>query len=264
MTTDTKPETKDDFSFKIGTTAWIAAAYVYYIFLEKDLHLLGSGDGLVYQLLIPAIGVVIYLGTIIAHEIGHAIAFTAAELRVTGITIVFWGGYTSAEDDSQKLLTSGKMEFWVAAAGPLCNLVIALLIYAFVLKMAAPQDVLNSFRSTNDLIELWSIFAVILNCIMFATNILPVFPYDGGKMARGVLMGITGNWVVSTVLITLFTMGLGVFLGWLMLLEVQEVGWLETREWWYLAFFVIMAVYASIHELIMIPHRLTIQKESEV
>ena len=83
-------------------------------------------------------------------------------------------------------------------------------------------------------------------------------------MARGVLMGITGNWVVSTVLITLFTMSLGVFLGWLMFLEVQKVGWLETREWWYLAFFVIMAVYASIDELIMIPDRLAIQRKSEV
>ena len=128
MTTDTKPETKDDFSFKIGTTAWIAAAYVYYVFLEKDLHLLGSGDGLAYQLLIPAIGVVIYLGSIIAHEIGHAIALEAADIRVTGITIVFWGGYTSF-GDSQKLRTSGKTEFWTAAAGPLCNLVIAFLIY---------------------------------------------------------------------------------------------------------------------------------------
>jgi Zn-dependent protease len=71
---------------------------------------------------------------------------------------------------------------WVAAAGPLANLVMALL-WALVLKFAllAPQ---NAFTLP---LSLMSEAGITVNMVLMLLNLLPILPLDGGRIAVSLL-----------------------------------------------------------------------------
>jgi Zn-dependent protease len=71
--------------------------------------------------------------------------------------------------------------FWVAGAGPLANLVMAV-GWALLLKAAVPGGVLGS----DGLFEM-SEAGVDVNLMLMALNLLPILPLDGGRIALSLL-----------------------------------------------------------------------------
>jgi len=70
-------------------------------------------------------------------------------------------------------------ETWLAAAGPLANLILAGL--AFLVWNIQP----------NPYLDIIAPFVAIFNAWMIVINLLPVFPFDGGRLARAILGGLT-------------------------------------------------------------------------
>ena len=122
----------------------------------------------------------LFYGSIVLHELAHAVTARAFHLSVRGITLVFWGGYTETHSSERGPLAT----FLIAAAGPFTTLALG---GAFWLGAAATDGVLSAILE--NLAKLSLLFA--------GLNALPGFPLDGGRMLLAVVWGITRNRFVA-------------------------------------------------------------------
>ena len=116
----------------------------------------------------------LFYGSIILHELAHAVTARAFHLPVHGITLVFWGGYTETHSSERGPLAS----FLISAAGPLTTLALG---GAFWLGAAATEGILSAILRS----------LAFLSALFAGLNALPGFPLDGGRMLLAVVWGIT-------------------------------------------------------------------------
>ncbi len=124
-------------------------------------------------------------GLVLLHEIGHLLMARLLQIPVTSILIWPLGGFTAVRLPPRRF----GAEFAIALAGPVVNLLIAL---GALGAAGIPQAAWGKpwgFWST-----LW-----LLNLLLGAFNLLPVFPMDGGRILRSMLaMGLgedRGTWL---------------------------------------------------------------------
>lgn len=115
------------------------------------------------------------------HELGHAMAALRYGVHTRSITLYPIGGVAMLEHIPEKPLH----ELVVAAAGPLVNVVIALLIGTYLWFSPIEyrlEDLATAIDANNFLLH----FAGV-NVILVLFNILPAFPMDGGRIFRAFL-----------------------------------------------------------------------------
>ena len=101
-------------------------------------------------------------------------------------------------------------ETLLAAAGPLANLILAGL--AFLVWNAQPDPYLDIIAP----------FVAVINGWMIVINAIPVFPFDGGRLARAILGGFMGKPANASRLAVLSGYGLTIGLvGWAIFLVAQ-------------------------------------------
>lgn len=145
------------------------------------------------QARLPALGAAVYAvtfafavllyGSVLLHEISHALTARAFGLPVRGITLHFLGGYTEIERDSP---TPGR-DLLISAAGPVVSLAVAGLAYLAHLPVQ------------HDTAEFLLLGLVWANVIVGIFNLLPALPLDGGHMLRAAVWKVTGNEHTGTV-----------------------------------------------------------------
>lgn len=106
-------------------------------------------------------------GSVILHELGHALAARQFGIRTRDITLYPFGGVAALETMPKRPLH----EFIVAIAGPAVNAVLFGLGFTVAL-------------ATN--FEFAYLFAA-LNFAMGVFNMIPAFPMDGGRVLRALL-----------------------------------------------------------------------------
>jgi Zn-dependent protease len=116
--------------------------------------------------------VVSLLGSVLLHELGHAITARHFGIRVRGITLELLGGYTEMDRDTP----SPRVDLLVSLAGPAVSLVLGLL--AVAATYALPDHTLP-----NQL----AFLVAASNLIVAVFNILPGLPLDGGRALRAVV-----------------------------------------------------------------------------
>jgi len=124
-----------------------------------------------------ALSFVLFFGAIVIHESAHAVVARAFGLPVSGITLVFWGGYTETRSNAKGPLR----ELLVSAAGPLSTLVVAGVLWT----IGHGMDLGMTRTVVRELAGLNLIFAIV--------NALPGFPLDGGRMLLATTWGLTGK-----------------------------------------------------------------------
>ena len=122
---------------------------------------------------------------VILHELGHAVMAKRFHIKTEKITLLPIGGMASFE----KLPESPKHELLIVIAGPLVNLVIAILLYFIVpvqdfvkLNINETLEVLMRYNVQS---FLFFLFMVNVGLVLF--NIIPAFPMDGGRILRALL-----------------------------------------------------------------------------
>ncbi len=175
---------------------WIAVLVVWTLWSRFDVvHPdLGSAGALVLAIA----GAALFFGAVFLHEGAHAVAARANGIEVHGITLVLFGGFTSARSDSR----GPGAAFVIAAVGPATSLAVGALFWGLSRAM----------ESTNA--PLSGMFGYVgwVNLLMAVFNVLPGLPLDGGRMLQSAVWRLTGRYERGTRVAAWAGMALGVLL----------------------------------------------------
>lgn len=86
----------------------------------------------------------------------------------------YWAGVSSGSTGQSEAERERKEELWISLAGPLTNIVLAILFFALIISGAATSGLW--FGAIN--------FALFINLVLAAFNLLPFGPLDGAKIWR--------------------------------------------------------------------------------
>jgi Zn-dependent protease len=176
------------FGIRIGVSASWFLVFAFLIYWLSDEYfpklIVGSQSTDFAVAVAAALG---YFGSLILHELGHALVARRLGIPIAGIDLWFFGGLSQMRREPE---TAGE-EFKIAAAGPAVTLALFLLcvLAATVLAsgssftdVALPRE---GFTTTPALALIgWVGF---INALLFLFNIIPAFPLDGGRIARAVI-----------------------------------------------------------------------------
>lgn len=245
-----EPASDPGFEFKIGASAWFGMTFIYVQILNLDIHLLLNSPSSEDRYLLPLIGVGMLFGSILLHEIGHAIAFTVTGFKVRTIALEIWGGYTVAETGvSHWRLPLGKY-FWTSFAGPGVNLLIAVVVWRYFLGSPDWTEAQDLMRLSGTLIQFYWAWLLAINLYLAVLNLLPLYPMDGGHVFRAILMFFIGGFFLPTLIsgaISIVVGGLGAIY---VALEVREGGWARLEDLWVVGIFSFAVIWGSVGALL--------------
>jgi Zn-dependent protease len=183
----------DLFGFRIGVDrSWFLILFLMIFWLSPEFHqALHGSDGAAY--LTTVITVLVLFGSLIVHELGHALVARRAGIGVRRIDLFLFGGLTEMSRDAA---TPGE-DFKIAAAGPLATFGFVLVCLAVDLAIVGPHRLVHAaeldgtVRITPVILALsWLLF---WNVLLLLFNLVPAFPLDGGRITRAVVWRFTGD-----------------------------------------------------------------------
>lgn len=128
------------------------------------------------RLVVASVTVLAFLGSILAHELGHATVAKRQDVGVLGITLSLLGGFAQLDRQAP----TPKAEFLIAAAGPAVNFVIGgvLGVVAYAIYIT---------ESTSTLILGALVWLAGVNVFLAVLNLVPAAPLDGGRVLTAAL-----------------------------------------------------------------------------
>jgi Zn-dependent protease len=180
------------FGIRIGVNAsWFVILFLAIFWLSGMFtEILGDETTGYVAALVAAL---LFFGSIVLHELGHALAARRSGIEVSGIDLFFFGGVMKMNRDTD---TPGK-EFFVAIAGPLVTLGIVAVGTLAGIALAGADGFWNAARLDSaapaDIAQVIVSFLVSMNALLLVFNLVPAFPLDGGRIARAAAWKLTGD-----------------------------------------------------------------------
>lgn len=121
---------------------------------------------------------------VVLHEYGHALTARRYGIKTMDILLTPIGGIARLSGMPKKPI----QEFVIAIAGPLVNVAIMLvtMMYLYFAIDANSEELLEDLIIIDSFPELM-LYLFFLNSILFAFNLIPAFPMDGGRILRSLL-----------------------------------------------------------------------------
>ena len=215
---------------RVGVNAsWFVVLFLAILWLQSSFEdVLGnSTQGFVAA----ALAALAFFGSILLHELGHALAARREGIEVTGIDLFFFGGVMKMSRDT----TTPGQEFRVAVAGPLVTLGIVLLSGAVSVALEGPGGFWDAARlsGSGSLGDVVVAFVVSMNVVLLVFNLIPAFPLDGGRIARAVAWRVTGDRVRATRMAAAVGQAFAVVLMGLGIYETLAGGSTFRGLWWF-------------------------------
>jgi Zn-dependent protease len=119
-----------------------------------------------------------FFGSVLLHELGHALVALRNHIPVRQITLFIFGGVAQLEQETR----SPGAEFRIAIAGPLVSLGLAGLFGGlYLLDQHIPYLAAPSYWLAR------------INLLLALFNLIPGFPLDGGRVLRAIIWHFTGS-----------------------------------------------------------------------
>jgi Zn-dependent protease len=152
-----------------------------------------ADQGATAPYLLAVASAVLFFGSILLHELGHAFVAMRNGIAVDSITLWMFGGVARLERDSD---TPGT-EFKIAIAGPIVTAVIVLVCVLAGLLLTSADEVRHAALTQQDTrtsgIAALVIWVGSINLLVLIFNLVPAFPLDGGRIARAIAWRRTGS-----------------------------------------------------------------------
>jgi Zn-dependent protease len=142
----------------------------------------GLSDGTYVAMAVAA--AVLFFGSLLLHELGHAWQARREGMEIDGITLWLFGGVARFRGS----FPSAGAEFRIAIAGPLVSLALGVLFVAIAAGTSVSESV--------DGVAAWLGY---INLTLLVFNLLPALPLDGGRVLRAILWKVRGDFHWATV-----------------------------------------------------------------
>ena len=129
----------------------------------------------------PRLGVVLFLASILGHELAHALVARRFDVGTRSIELWALGGMARLDRESP----TPKAEGWIAAAGPLASIAIG----------AVSLGAWFGLESAGDVPAVASVLGWLglINLALAVFNLMPGAPLDGGRIVKAVRWHIHGD-----------------------------------------------------------------------
>ncbi|WP_299784164.1 site-2 protease family protein [uncultured Roseobacter sp.] len=132
------------------------------------------------------IAMLCFFVSLLLHELAHSVVARRLGVPIKGITLFLFGGVAELEAEPR----SARVEFWVALAGPVMSLVLALGFWSLarlseLVAAAVPVSMVLGYLA-------------LINLILALFNLVPAFPLDGGRVLRAYLWHRNGDVLAAT------------------------------------------------------------------
>jgi Zn-dependent protease len=139
-----------------------------------------------------------FFGSIVLHELGHAMVALRNGIGIASIQLWIFGGMARMNRESD----SPRTEFEVAIAGPLVTLAIVVVLTAIGIGAAGWEEFSKAAAADSDAGVSGALAMVAwlatINLLVLVFNLLPAFPMDGGRIVRAIAWWRTGNRTSAT------------------------------------------------------------------
>lgn len=161
---------------------------------------------------VAIIGALLFFGSLLAHEMAHAILARRNGIEVVGITLWLFGGFAQFRDEPK----DAGSELRISSAGPVTSLGVAV---GFVALAAGLHAIGVPVVYTTLLAWL-----AIINGVLGVFNLLPGAPLDGGRILAAVLWKVRGDRIAGRIGAARVGKGVGIVLGLIGLAELRFLG----------------------------------------
>lgn len=144
----------------------------------------GLSEGV--YIVMGVVGTLLFFGSLVAHELAHAVIARRRGIEVESITLFLLGGVARTRSEAS---TPGD-EFRIAAVGPLMSLFIATVLFGLAL--------IGRSAGWHPAVVIVLQYIGLLNFVLAAFNLLPGFPLDGGRVLRAAVWHLTGDATKAT------------------------------------------------------------------
>jgi Zn-dependent protease len=181
------------FGIRIGVDwGWFLTLFLVIIWLSPSFRsALGSSSGVAY--LTTVISALLFFGSLIVHELGHALVARRQGIEVRNIQLFLFGGLTQMSREAR----TPSEEFKIAVAGPLATLFMVLVFAGIDLAIVGPNLLWDAIRLTPNIkltpVLLSLSWLLLMNVIVLIFNLVPAFPLDGGRIVRAGVWRATGD-----------------------------------------------------------------------
>jgi Zn-dependent protease len=180
------------FGIRIGVSAsWFVVLFGMIFWLSNYYFPEVMNGSRTTAYLIAVAGALGYFGSLVLHELGHALTARRHGIPILGIDLWIFGGLSQMRREP----TSAGEELKIASAGPAVTLALCALCIGGIALFASGGTVSDvalsrvGFRTSPGLALLgWLGF---VNGALFLFNIVPAFPLDGGRIARAAIWRVT-------------------------------------------------------------------------
>ena len=131
--------------------------------------------------------------SILFHEFCHSLVARRFGLPISGITLFIFGGVAEMNEEPP----SARVEFLMAAAGPLSSIVLGALFFGAASFATGPASAVLGYLAS-------------INGLLAVFNLVPAFPLDGGRILRAALWRWSGDLARATRIASRFGSGFGI------------------------------------------------------
>jgi Zn-dependent protease/predicted transcriptional regulator len=171
-------------SFKLGKIAGIGV-FIHWTFSLLILFIVyvnyKAGQSIT-QILWYVLFILCIFLTVLLHEMGHALTAKRYNITTRDITLLPIGGVARLD----RLPEKPSEELKVAFAGPLVNIVLAIITRLFITLPTTPEEMVgqlsNGINANNFFLNFF-----LVNFALAFFNLIPAFPMDGGRVLRALL-----------------------------------------------------------------------------
>jgi Zn-dependent protease len=125
-----------------------------------------------------AVTTIMLFASVLLHELGHSVVALRYKIPVRSITLFVFGGVAQIEAEPP----SAAAEFFVAIAGPIVSLILAVSFYVLQPAVAGVEPLAGLAK-----------YLAYLNVSLVAFNLIPGYPLDGGRVFRAIVWALTRN-----------------------------------------------------------------------
>jgi Zn-dependent protease len=156
-------------------------------------ELLGSSAGASTPFILAVASAAGFFGSILLHELGHALVATRNGIGISSIQLWIFGGMARMDREAD----GPGIEARVALAGPAVTglIFVALMVGGIAAggwHEFSHAALIESTSGASGVLAMMAWLASI-NLLLLVFNLLPAFPMDGGRVARAIAWRVTGD-----------------------------------------------------------------------